>query len=151
MTNEMAARAAVGCAQVFAGAMILVGERLAPSNKLFGVRIPAGFRSSNAGRPAVAAFRVIVAIPWTLGLAAILLGPAAQFRLLIFLAPVVTASAAVAGYALQNRRLKAFALPRIQAREVELSLEPDRLPWFMWLWPGPLAILAGAASLLYLK
>jgi uncharacterized membrane protein len=148
MTNEMAARAVVGGAQIFAGAMILAGAFLAPRNKLFGVRIPAGFRSSAEGRRAVAAFRTIIAIPWVLGLAAILLGPSAQFRLIIVLAPVATVIAAVAGYATQHRRLKTFALPRVQTREVELTLEPDRLPWFMWLWPGPLAMLAGAARYL---
>jgi uncharacterized membrane protein len=149
MTNEMAAKGIMAGAQIFAGAMILLGANATPPNMLFGVRLPAGFRSSSEVSRIVAGFRTIVAVPCVLGLVAILLASPAQFRLVLFLAPVSTVVAAITGYVVQHRRLKAFAAPRSQTREIELLIEPERLPWFLWLWPGPFPVLTAAA--VYLK
>ena len=149
MTNAAAATAVLAGAQVFAGVMAMAGATLAPRNTLFGVRLPEGFRSSAEGRRAIAHFRVIVAIPWLFGLAAILLAPPAWFRAVIVAAPLSLVLGCVIGYAAEHRRLQAFAVAPPQTREIELTLAPDRLPWFMWLWPGPVAILAGAAIYLH--
>ncbi len=148
MTNEIAAKGILAACQVFISALSMVCISANRRDILFGVRVPAGFRSGQEGRRAVAAFRTILTIQLLLSLAAILIASGAQLQVVLLLAPLTTVLAAVLGFAFQHRRLKSFAVAQVQTREVELSSEPERLPWFMWLWPGPLVALAATAAYL---
>jgi uncharacterized membrane protein len=149
MTNQFAAKAVVVCAHTFAGLVIMASGSLAPGNLLFGVRVPEGFRTSDEGRRAITAFRTMVGIPWMLSLLAVLLVPGPWLTRILILTPMPMIAAAVIGYFVEHHRLQRFAVERGPVREIEVSLEPDRIPWFMWLWPGPLMLLGAAA--LYLN
>src|SRR5262245_44025014 len=111
---------------------------------LFGVVLPSGFRSRPDGRRAVPAFRLAVAIPSLSGLVAIaMLG--SRFIAFAILAPMITILSGFSAFVMQNRKLKAFALRPQAIRELELSDEPERLPWFAWLGLAPLLFLAATA------
>jgi uncharacterized membrane protein len=115
---------------------------------LFGVVLPADFRSSPEGRKAVREFRFAVMIPAVAGAVAIvLLG--SRFVPVFLLAPVTMMLAAFMTFVSQNRKLKAFAVQPQPVRVVELSGEPERLPWFTWLGLVPLLLLLAAAWYLY--
>jgi uncharacterized membrane protein len=111
---------------------------------LFGVAVPADFRSRPEGRKAIREFRLAVAIPALVGAAAIvLLG--SRFIPVFLLAPMTMMLAAWITFVLQNRKLRAFAVQPQPIRELELSTQPERLPWFAWLGLAPLVFLAAAA------
>lgn len=115
---------------------------------LFGVVLPADFRSSQEGRRAIREFRWAVAIPAVGGaLAIVLLG--SRFIPVFLLAPGTMLLAGLVMFVTQNRKLRAFAVQPQPVRVFELSAEPERLPWFTWLGLVPLLLLAGAA--LYLQ
>jgi uncharacterized membrane protein len=115
---------------------------------LFGVVVPADFRSRREGRKAIREFRFAVGIPAIAGALAItLLGP--RFIPVFLLAPMAMMLAAWITFVLQNRRLRAFAVQPQPVRELELSKQPERLPWFAWLGLAPLVFLVAAAVFLY--
>jgi len=115
---------------------------------LFGVVLPADFRSRPEGRKAIREFRFAVLIPAIAGALAItLLGP--RFIPVFLLAPMAMMLAAWITFVLQNRKLRAFAVQPQPVRELELSTQPERLPWFAWLGLAPLVFLAAIAVFLY--
>ena len=115
---------------------------------LFGVVVPADFRSRPEGRKAIREFRVAVGIPAIAGALAItLLG--SRFIPVFLLAPMVMMLAAWITFVMQNRKLRAFAVQPQPVRELELSTQPERLPWFAWLGLAPLVFLAATAVFLY--
>ncbi len=148
MTNEIAAKGILAACQIFISTLSMVCNSASRRDILFGVRVPADFRSGPEGRRAIAAFRAILVTQLLLSLVAILLASGAQLQVVLLLAPLTTVLAAVLGFVFQHRRLKAFAVAPVHVREVELSSEPERLPWFMWLWPGPFLALAATAAYL---
>jgi len=115
---------------------------------LFGVLVPGDFRSTPEGRRAVREFRLAVLIPALAGAVAILL-LGSRFVPVFLLAPTTMLLAGMTTFVLQNRKLRAFAIQPQPVRELELSTQPERLPWFAWLGLAPLAFLAAAA--LYLN
>src|SRR5262245_49756545 len=111
---------------------------------LFGVVLPADFRSRPEGRLAIRSFRFAVAIAAIAGLiATLLLSP--RFGPVSMLAPMASVIAGFAAFVIQNGKLKAFAVQPQQVRELELAAEPERLPWFAWLGLGPILVLASSA------
>jgi uncharacterized membrane protein len=115
---------------------------------LFGVVVPADFRSRPEGRKAMREFRFAVAIPAVAGaFAIVLLG--ARFIPILLLAPMAMMLAGIITFVLQNRKLRVFAMQPHAVRELELSTQPERLPGFAWLGLAPLVFLAAAAILLY--
>ena len=117
---------------------------------LFGVVVPVDFRSSPEGRRAVRAFRFAVGIPAVAGAVAILL-LGSRFLPLFLMAPFAMLLAGFSTFVAQNRRLKPFAVQPPAIRVLELSAEPERLPWFTWLGLGPLLLLPAAALYLNLN
>lgn len=114
---------------------------------LFGIVLPADFRSSPEGLRAIRQFRFAVTIPAIAGaLAIVLLG--SRFIPVFLFAPMTVLLAGFTAFVLENRKLKAFAVQPKSVRVLELSTQPERLPWFMWLGLVPLLLLA--ASALYL-
>ena len=148
MPNEIAAKGIIAAGQIFISALSMVCTGPARRDILFGVRVPVDFRTGLEGRRSIAAFRSILTIQLLLSLAAILLASGAQLQVVLPLAPLTTVLTVVLGFAFQHRQLKPFAVALAQTREVELSSGPERLPWFMWLWPGPFAALAATAAYL---
>lgn len=111
---------------------------------LFGVVLPADFRSRPEGRLAIRRFRFVVAIAAVAGLiVTLLLSP--QFGPVAMLAPMATVIAGFAAFVIQNGKLKAFAVQPQPVRELELTAEPERLPWFAWLGLVPILVLASSA------
>jgi len=133
------------------GVLLLAISNMTRRRFLFGVAVPDGFRESRQGRHAIAVFRAAVALVVLGSVGALLLAPAG----LSFLAPALILAIPLAGCAAfywQNRWLRPMAVPvDRQLREVELSTDPDRLPWFSWLLAGPFAMLLTAGVLLYLN
>jgi len=118
------------------------------ANLFFGVPVPPGFRSTEVARRALRSYLLLCAIPWVASLLALtFLRNLLVFRVASQLAFVVVA---VAGYIVQNRRLKPYAVQPPLVRELDLS-PPERLPWFTWLGIPPLLWLAGIALCLRLR
>jgi uncharacterized membrane protein len=115
---------------------------------LFGVALPADFRSGPEGRKAIRVFRFAVLIPAVVGAIAIaFLG--SRFIPVFLLAPMTMMLAGMITFVVQNRKLRPFAVQPQPVRELELSTQPERLPWFTWLGLAPLVFLAAAALYLY--
>ena len=115
---------------------------------LFGVVLPADFRSRPEGRKAIREFRFAVLIPAIAGAVAIvLLG--SRFIPVLLLAPMAMMLTGFITFVLQNQRLRQFAVQPQPIRELELSTQPERLPWFAWLGLAPLVFLAAAALYLH--
>ena len=115
---------------------------------LFGVVVPADFRSSPEGRRAIRMYRSVVAILAIGGLIAIELW-GHEFPTVLVLAPMTTVVAGLVAFVWQNQKLKPFAVQPLPVRELELRAEPERLPWFTWLGLVPLLLLAAAALYLH--
>ena len=117
---------------------------------LFGVPIPSGFRATEPGRRAVARFRWMVVIPSALSWLAVLLfrGQLAAAALIVGLCVIPVSG--VAAFVVQNQKLKPFAIQPTPVRELELDVEPEPLPRFLfWLGLPPLALLGGTALYLH--
>jgi uncharacterized membrane protein len=115
---------------------------------LFGVALPADFRSRPEGRRAVRSFRFAVLTSAAAGLLMIvLLG--SWFPGIPVLASGIMLVSGFAAFIVQNHRLRTFAIHPGSIRELELSAEPERLPRFVWLGLVPVLILASVA--LYLR
>jgi len=111
---------------------------------LFGVVLPADFRSRPEGRLAIRRFRLVVTISAVAGLiATLMLSPG--FGPVAMLAPMATVIAGFTAFVIQNGKLKAFAVQPQPVRELELTGEPERLPWFAWLGLVPMLVLASSA------
>jgi uncharacterized membrane protein len=128
--------------------LILSMPRLTRREILFGVVLPIDFRSSLEGRRAIRMYRSVVAILAIIGLIAIALW-GREFLPVLLLAPMTTVITGLIAFIWQNQKLKAFAVQPIPVRELELSAEPERLPWFTWLGLVPPLILLAAALYLH--
>jgi uncharacterized membrane protein len=115
---------------------------------LFGVVLPADFRERPEGRHAIRVFRIAVSIPAVFGLIAIPL-LSSRFVPIALLAPMATILLGFITFVVQNRKLKVFAIQPRPVRELELTGELERLPWFAWLGLLPLLFPAGAALYLH--
>ena len=113
---------------------------------LFGVVVPSGFRSSPDGRRAIRRYRSAVAIPILAGLIAITQRDAFSW---VFVASLATIIAGSVAFVLLHRRVKAFAVQPPPIRVFELSIQAERLPWFIWLGLVPLLLLVAAALYLH--
>ena len=127
-------------------ALSLLGiPHITPRDQLFGVLVPEGFRSTEAGRSALRSYRFWVAIPAALSLLGTVLLPVPQFFVTAVLA---TAVVGMAAFVAQNRKLKPFAIQPALVRQTTLG-PPQPLPWFTWLGILPLLLLACAAMVLH--
>ncbi|MGH9645419.1 MAG: DUF1648 domain-containing protein [Bryobacteraceae bacterium] len=134
--------------QALVSLLILSIPHLTRREILFGVVVPIDFRSSQDGRRAIRMYRSVVAIPAIGGLIAIALW-VHEFLPVLVLALLATVVAGMTAFVWQNRKLKAFAIQPLHVRELELSTEPERLPWFTWLGLAPLLLLLAAALYLH--
>jgi uncharacterized membrane protein len=115
---------------------------------LFGLVVPPDFRSQPEARSAIRSFRLAVAIPALIGAVSIPL-LISRFVAVGILAPMITIAAGFTSFVMQNRRLARFAVTPEPIRELELSDEPERLPWFAWLGFAPLLFLGAVAMYLH--
>ena len=115
---------------------------------LFGVVVPADFRSRPEGRRAIRVFQIAVAIPAIAGLFIMTL-LSSRFVAVPILASGVMMVFGFTAFVMQNRKLRAFAIQPRPVRELELTTEPERLPRFVWLGLVPLVILAATAFYLH--
>jgi uncharacterized membrane protein len=130
---------------LFVAALMLAVPRLSPRGLLFGVPLPEGFRSTDAARQALRAYRTWVGIPAALGVIANLIYPGPGVEAVFF--PLI-AAAGIVGFLRQNGKLKPYAIQPPMARQAELG-PPEGLPWFSWLGTLPLLFLAGVALYLH--
>jgi uncharacterized membrane protein len=127
-------------------ALALLGiPHITPRDLLFGVPVPEGFRSTEAGLRALRAYRLLIAIPAALSLLGMVILPIPGF---FVTAMLVTPVVGIASFVAQNRRLRPFAIQPPLVRQTTLG-PPERLPWFAWLGILPLLFLAGAAMYLH--
>jgi uncharacterized membrane protein len=127
-------------------ALALLGiPHVTPRDLLFGVPVPEGFRSTDAGRRALRSYRLLIVIPAALSLAGTALLPVPGF---FVTAVFVTAVVGIAAFVAQNRKLKPFAIQPPLVHQATLG-PPEPLPWFTWLGILPLLFLAGAAMYLH--
>jgi uncharacterized membrane protein len=111
---------------------------------LFGLVLPADFRTRPAGRRAIRTFRFAVAISALAGLMVIVL-MGDRVAPVAMLGSMTTVLVGFITFIIQNRKLRRFAVQHDPVRELELTVEPERLPRFAWLGLGPFPFLAGAA------
>ncbi len=108
---------------------------------LFGIVVPADFRSRPEARRAIRHFQISVAIAALAGVIGIaLVGPG--FSPIFPVASMLPIGVGIGGFVLQNSKLKTFAARPQPVRELELSPEPERLPWFAWIGLVPLLFIA---------
>jgi len=144
-------RLITGLLYLFSGALLFALPNLSRREYLFAIRVSPGFRSSRDARRAIARFRFVVGATVIAGLCVQLVPPLCSVA---WIAPFTSlATIVIAGLAFywQRRRLKPMAALAAPAREVELTDQPERLPWFAWLGIGPLLLIAAAALFLYLN
>ncbi len=127
--------------QLFVAGLLLAMPRLAPRGMLFGVPVPAGFRKTETGRAVLRCYEIWIWIPTLAGMLGLVLIRTEAFQSAEFLFLI---AAGMADFAVQNRKLRPFAVAPSLVRET--SLEPaERLPWFTWLGILPFVFLAGVA------
>jgi len=131
--------------QIVVALAMLAIPHITPRDLLFGVLVPEGFRSTEAGRGALRSYRFWVAIPAALSLLGTVILPVPQFFVTAVLA---TAVVGIAAFVTLNRKLKPFAIQPVLVRQTTLG-PPQPLPWFTWLGILPLLLLACAAMYLH--
>jgi uncharacterized membrane protein len=132
------------------GALLFALPNMMRREILFAVPVATGFRESAAARRAIANFRATMVAIVLLGLGALALTPERHLNVVVLPAIFAPFLAGGVSYYLQHRRLAPAAIQFIPTREAELTLTADKLPRFVWLEAGPFAILAAAATWLYL-
>lgn len=135
-------RFVLGVTCLFLGGLLLATPNLTRRELLFAVPVPADFRASAAGRRAILLFRLVVGAALLACLGALWWAPAELLSAVAVAAPPVLLLASAGAFYWQNRAVAPAAVQHRRAREVELSGEPETLPWFAWLGAGPFAILA---------
>lgn len=125
--------------------LMLAVPHITRPDLLFGVPIPRGFRSSEAGRNALRSYRLWIAITLAASLPTALLLASPAFAIAGAMAPIV---AGLSAFVAQNRKLKPFAIQPPLIRQTTLG-PTEALPWFTWLGLLPLALLAAAAAYLH--
>lgn len=131
--------------ELFVAVLLLALPRLSPRGLLFGVPVPEGFRSTDAARAALRAYRTWVGIPSALGVMTNLIYPSPGVETAFFLS---VAGFGMAGFVKQNGKLKPFAIQPSMARQAGLGT-PEGLPWFTWLGALPLLFLGSVALYLH--
>lgn len=142
-------RLTIGVGYLLAGAGLWMAPYFSRREYFFAVRVPEGFRRSPEARRAAREYRAVLVAAVIVGLCAHLALPA---RMLPGAAPVVSyATILIAGIAFyrQHRSLKSLATPTVSARQVELTGQPERLPWFAWLGLAPPVLIAAVALLFH--
>lgn len=129
----------------FVGALLCAIPNLTRRELLFAVPMPPEFRETDAGRHAISAFRTVIACVSATGICVLLLSPPRLLNAVANIVPVAILLAGVFSFIWQNRRLAPFAVQFARPRDAELTDLPEKLPQFVWLAVGPLAILAAAA------
>jgi len=132
------------------GALLYALPSMTRRELLFAVPVPPDFRESSAGRHAIRMFRLLIAAVVVAAACAVLLAPPGLLNVTATAIPLAMLLAGGLGFAWQNRALAAAAVQYTRPREVDITAAPERLPWYAWLGAGPFAILAAAATFLYL-
>jgi uncharacterized membrane protein len=115
---------------------------------LFGVVLPADFRSGPDGRHSIHVFQRAISISALAGFVIIpLVG--VRFPAVSMLASMSTILVGFTTFIIQNRKLKAFGIQHQSVRELELTAEPERLPRIAWLGLVPILIFAVTAVYLH--
>jgi len=145
MTPRLALTLIAVLAQLVVTVATLALPNMTHRDLLFGVPVPQGFRASEPGRHALRIYRTWIAIPTVIGLAGIAWWHNPLINIVAIFLP---AAASVAGFVLQNRHLKPYAVELPQVHRTALVAE-EPLPWFVWLGLLPLLLLAGVATFLH--
>jgi uncharacterized membrane protein len=131
----------------FVCGVVLLVPSMSPQDFLFAVRVPRGFRSSETARSAMRLFCSITILGTAL--IAVLSVAMRSDNAFIAIIPAAGVVAGAAGFALARRRILPYAITAATVRTAELSVAPDRLPWWTFFALPPLAAHVGI--LLYLK
>lgn len=134
---------------VLLGAALFVIPNMTRREVLFAVPLPPDFRARPAGRRAIRAFRLSVVAVVVAGICALLLSPASLLNLTAIVALLGVPIACGISFYWQYRRLKPAAVQYRRPQEADLTVAPEKLPRFVWLAAGPLAILGLAALWLH--
>jgi len=129
----------------FVGALLIALPNMTRRELLFAVPVPQDFRESRAGRRAILMFRVTIAAVVLAGLSALLLLPVDLLDATATAVPIALLLAGGMSFYWQYRKLTPMAVQFTRAREVEVTVAPEKLPWFAWLAAGPFVILGTAA------
>lgn len=134
---------------VLLGIMLFAIPNMTRREILFAVPVPPDFRKSCAGRRAVSVFRSTTVIAVLAGICALLLSPARLLNAVATAMPITLLVVCSVSFYWQNRRLAPAAVQYTRPQEAEMTVAPDRLPWFSWFGAGPLIILAAVALWLH--
>ncbi len=145
MTPQLALTLIAVFAQVVVAVTTLALPYITHRDLLFGVPVPQGFRSTEAGQRALRVYRTSIAVPAVAGLLGILIFHNPMINIVAMFA---TAVASIVGFVIQNRGLKPYAVQLSQVHRTALIAD-EPLPWFVWLGLFPLTVLAGAAAYLH--
>ena len=94
---------------------------------------------------------MLTAFALLIALVALFFSPNAFLEPVSLFGPLLILIAGAIGFVWQHRKLARFAAEPVLQRHADLTSAPERLPWFIWLAPGPFAMLSVAAGVLYSK
>ena len=134
-------------AAVVGAAMFFIPE-MTRRRVLFGLAVPAEFRESERARRSIAKYRTAVVIAVIAVLIAIFASPAGVLNAVTVTGPILILLIGGVAFVWEHRKLAPYAVEPSQPREAAITKAPERLPWFVWLAPGPLAILGAASAYL---
>lgn len=133
------------------GAVIFALPNMTRPGILFGVAVGQDFRMSPAGRRSITEFRLIVAVTTLVATCIACLAQADIASFIVAFGPPCIVVAGALAYVREHKRVAPFGAEPVRRREAVVTSAPERLPWFVWLMPGPFAILCAAARYLYLN
>ena len=129
------------------GAVMLVLPHLSPRGIFFGVRTGKAFRGSEAGRTALAWYRVCVVLVTVSG--AVLVSVAGHSAAALVAGSMGPQVVALAAFVRNHFLLKPHAQPALRVREAELDPGDERLPLWAALAAPPFVL--PVAAMLYLR
>ncbi len=134
---------------IFMGVVLFAIPNMTRREILFAVPVPPDFRKSPAARRAILMFRFTVVAVVLTGISALLLSPERLLNSIATAVPIAILLAAGISFYSQNRKLTPAAVQYTRPQEAEMTIAPDKIPWFVWLGIGPFALLAATALWLH--
>ena len=144
-------RSIIALTYLLLGGNMLALPRMARKNILFGVPLAETVREGPLARRSLLLFRLAVMAAILAMLCVLFVSP---FEALPLVAPAGSVVILLVGsgfFVWQSRKFTSAAIQPLRAADVDLSNEPERLPWFASFSAAPLAFLVGTGVFLHAR
>jgi len=130
----------------FTGALMLLIPHVSPHRYFFAITVPAGFRSSSAGRNSLRRYYAVVVCSVVIVVVTMVRMDQWPGEVLALTAMLVPAILGMAAYLWERSKVARLAPPADATREAELSSDDDHLPRWIALVLPPFAFPLAAAA-----